>query len=621
LCSSFGKVFKARNTTTAELAAVKIIPVEQDAGEVSREIETLKQCDAPNIVKYFGSVSKDGELWIIMEFCVGSSLSDIMEARGRCLNEAQIAAAVAGTLDGLRYLHARGFIHRDVKAGNLLLSDSGMVKLADFGVSRTLSSTISRCGTIIGTPFWMAPEVIRDNPTGYDAKADVWSLGITTIELAEGQPPYSNLHPLRAIFLIPSKPPPTFNEPERWSANLVAFVSACLQKEPDVRPSSAELEMNACVVTGREVQAAGILRTLVCAALEPLSEWRQRRHSVSSAQAMANTQRLYGDGFGAGTTNLRGDAVGNTHIHGGAAVSESGTAVFKSGAAVSSFTSDTGDAVVSNGTTVFRSGAGMSSGTTVINGSLSSIGTDLLPSMANGSIPAFMHQFDRSPSSPASPPVAIASLPIATASLPVTLPSPPEPASSLPVTLPSPPEPASSLPVTLPSPPEPASSLPVTLPSPPEPASPLVAPVLVTAPASEAVSSPNSDGSAFGSSGFVTGEAVSSPSSVPSMRSQAPSMISMISPKACDLVARQSGGDLEPVGGAPEAAAGPAGASAKAKFDFSSLSLEEIEEELNCQQANFERDVARLRKQYERRGRALRAARAARSSQAQAEAQ
>ena len=99
------------------------------------------------------------------------------------------------------------------------------------------------------------------------------------------------------------------------------------------------------------------------------------------------------------------------------------------------------------------------------------------------------------------------------------------------------------------------------------------------------------------------------------------SMISMISPKACDLVARQSGGDLEPVGGAPEAAAGPAGASAKAKFDFSSLSLEEIEEELNCQQANFERDVARLRKQYERRGRALRAARAARSSQAQAEAQ
>ena len=241
MCSSFGKVFKARNTTTAELAAVKIIPVEQDADEVSREIETLKQCDAPNIVKYFGSVSKDGELWIIMEFCVGSSLSDIMEARGRCLNEAQIAAAVAGTLDGLRYLHARGFIHRDVKAGNLLLSDSGMVKLADFGVSRTLSSTISRCGTIIGTPFWMAPEVIRDNPTGYDAKADVWSLGITTIELAEGQPPYSNLHPLRAIFLIPSKPPPTFNEPERWSANLVAFVSACLQKEPDVRPTSAEL--------------------------------------------------------------------------------------------------------------------------------------------------------------------------------------------------------------------------------------------------------------------------------------------------------------------------------------------------------------------------------------------
>ena len=483
-----------------------------------------------------------------------------MEARGRCLNEAQIAAAVAGTLDGLRYLHARGFIHRDVKAGNLLLSVSGMVKLADFGVSRTLSSTISRCGTIIGTPFWMAPEVIRDNPTGYDAKADVWSLGITTIELAEGQAPYSNLHPLRAIFLIPSKPPPTFNEPERWSANLVAFVSACLQKEPEVRPTSAELGIHACVVTGREVQAAGILRTLVCAALESLSEWRQRRHTVSSAQAMANTQRLCGDGAVSGTTILDGAAVGTTVIHGGAAVSESGTAVFKSCAAVSSFTSVTGDAIVSNGTTVFKSGAGMSSGTTVINGSLSSIGTDLLPSMANGSIPAFMHQFDRTLSEPASPPVAITSVPLTTASLPVTLPSPPEPAS------------------------------------------PLVAPVLVTAPVSEAVSSP---------------------SSVPSVSSQAPSTIS---PKSGgDLVASlQSGGDLEAVGGAPEAPEAPeapAGASAKAKFDFSSLSLEEIEEELNCQQANFERDVARLRKQYERRGRALRAARAARSSKGQAEAQ
>ena len=138
---------------------------------MAREIETLRSCSSPNIVTYFGSATKDGELWIIMEFCAGSSLSDIMEARGRCLNEPQIAAAVAGALDGLTYLLGRNHIHRDVKAGNLLLSEGGMIKLADFGVSASIGSTLSRRGTVIGTPFWMAPEVISGGPAqGYNAK-------------------------------------------------------------------------------------------------------------------------------------------------------------------------------------------------------------------------------------------------------------------------------------------------------------------------------------------------------------------------------------------------------------------------------------------------------------------
>lgn len=168
---SFGKVFKAQHRDTAELAAVKIVPAETDTGEVAREIKTLKECISTNIVRYYDSFTLDHELWIIMEFCAGSSLSDIMEARKRCLTEAQIAAAVAGTIEGLRYLHGRNLIHRDVKAGNLLLSDQGIIKLADFGVVAQLHSTMSKRGTVIGTPFWMAPEVISGGPeAGYNTK-------------------------------------------------------------------------------------------------------------------------------------------------------------------------------------------------------------------------------------------------------------------------------------------------------------------------------------------------------------------------------------------------------------------------------------------------------------------
>ena len=164
-------MFKAWNEATSQVAAVKIVPVEQDTSEVAREIETLRQCSSPNIVRYYGSIKQGPELWIMMEFCAGSSLSDIMEARGRCLNEAQIAGAVAGTLDGLEYLHNLNHIHRDVKAGNLLLSESGVIKLADFGVSAQIGNTISRRGTVIGTPFWMAPEVILGDPKkGYNTK-------------------------------------------------------------------------------------------------------------------------------------------------------------------------------------------------------------------------------------------------------------------------------------------------------------------------------------------------------------------------------------------------------------------------------------------------------------------
>jgi serine/threonine kinase 3 len=132
---SFGKVYKALEIPTGRTVAVKIVPVEQDTGEVAREIEMLKTCNSANIVRYYNSFTRGSELWIVMEFCAGSSLGDIMEARSRCLTEGQIAAVLAGTLAGLAYLHDLNKIHRDIKAGNLLLTDKGQVKLADFGVS------------------------------------------------------------------------------------------------------------------------------------------------------------------------------------------------------------------------------------------------------------------------------------------------------------------------------------------------------------------------------------------------------------------------------------------------------------------------------------------------------
>ena len=152
--------------------------------------------------------------------------------------EPQIVGVVTSCLFGLSYLHSNRGIHRDIKAGNILLSKSGDVKLADFGVSAQLTQTLQQRNTLIGTPFWMAPEVIEE--TSYDSKADIWSLGITVLELCEGHPPHFEVHPMRAIFLISNEPAPTAREPGLWTPNMHAFLDKCLQKVPQER-SSADL--------------------------------------------------------------------------------------------------------------------------------------------------------------------------------------------------------------------------------------------------------------------------------------------------------------------------------------------------------------------------------------------
>jgi serine/threonine kinase 3 len=174
-----------------------------------------------------------------MEYCGAGSVSDIMRLRKKTLSEDEISTILNDTLKGLEYLHLRRKIHRDIKAGNILLNSEGHAKLADFGVAGQLTDTMAKRNTVIGTPFWMAPEVIEE--IGYDCVADIWSLGITALEMAEGKPPYGDIHPMRAIFMIPTKPPPSFREIDRWSPEFIDFVSICLVKNPEERAAATDL--------------------------------------------------------------------------------------------------------------------------------------------------------------------------------------------------------------------------------------------------------------------------------------------------------------------------------------------------------------------------------------------
>ncbi|KID96891.1 Serine/threonine-protein kinase domain protein, partial [Metarhizium majus ARSEF 297] len=304
---SFGKVYKGVDKRTGQAVAIKIIDIENAEDEVEdiiQEIAILSELQSPYVTKYYGSYAKGAELWIVMEFCAGGSCADLMKPG--LIEEDYIAIMLRELLLGLDYLHSDKKLHRDIKAANVLLGAGGQVKLADFGVSGQLSATMTKKNTFVGTPFWMAPEVIKQS--GYDHKADIWSLGITALELANGEPPYADIHPMKVLFLIPKNPAPRLEG--NFTKAFKDFVELCLQRDPKERPTARDLLRHPFI---RKAKKTTYLTELI----ERHSRWAvthkgddEEHWDAQEGAAPAERETVDEDMWDFGTVRLVGDRGG-----------------------------------------------------------------------------------------------------------------------------------------------------------------------------------------------------------------------------------------------------------------------------------------------------------------------
>ncbi|WIA38974.1 hypothetical protein OEZ86_005126 [Tetradesmus obliquus] len=305
---AYGSVYKALDRSSGATVAIKVISTtdsdEDDLTRIHKEIQFLADCDHPNVVRYLGSFRLPDALWIVMEHCGGGSVGDLLQVKGEGLDEDQIAYICAESLKGLAYLHSLGKVHRDIKCGNILLTEAGSVKLADFGVAAQLTNTMTKRNTFIGTPHWMAPEVIQESR--YDGKVDVWALGISAIEMAELTPPRWKVHPLRVIFMISREPPPGLAEPERWSDTFRDFLAQCLQKAAAMRPTARYLQQHRFVVNQRPSNAA---------CLAGLLEQVKQLLSARASPAPSHASLMAGGAAGGGGARLAADLAGGGTGH------------------------------------------------------------------------------------------------------------------------------------------------------------------------------------------------------------------------------------------------------------------------------------------------------------------
>ena len=285
---SYGQVWKALHKQSGNTVAVKILPISSDIESLRKEIYILKQCKSPYIIQYYGSYLKDNDLWLILEYCHPGSVSDLQKATKRNLYEMEIASICQSVLKGLEYLHDTKKIHRDIKAGNILLDLKGNAKLADFGVSATLINTYSKKKTLTGTPYWMSPEVLSNSE--YNKKTDIWSLGITAIEMAEGAPPYAHINYMRAMFVIQKKPAQSLTQPEKWSPEFNNFIKKCLTKDPRLRPTAKELLLDPFIQTSK---GRALLSELVENSLADIERQRIRQNQ----NEVSGDEEVFEDGI------------------------------------------------------------------------------------------------------------------------------------------------------------------------------------------------------------------------------------------------------------------------------------------------------------------------------------